>query len=125
VIEKIKNAANEWKLNHSQVTTHKPLREPTVAIMGLAFKPDIDDLRESPALYIAQRLASELENVVCVEPNINNSQFTICSSQLLSIEDALDKADILVFLVAHKEFKTLSDNDCHQAAVLDFCLGVM
>ena len=140
VIEKIKNAVKQWIIDKGQLKMEDEkdnfqLKEqPTVALMGLAFKPDIDDLRESPALYIAQRLSRELENVVCVEPNINsgklkidnvelevigkeafqenNSQFSILNSQL-------KKADIQVFLVAHKEFKNLKTEKS-----IDFC-GVL
>jgi len=113
VIEKIKNVVNEFQLKNST--------KPKVAIMGLAFKPDIDDLRESPALYIAKRLNDELENIVCVEPNISldtKLKGNIKDLSLVSIEDSLN-SDIVVFLVAHKEFKELKlDN------ALDFC-GVL
>lgn len=115
VIEKIKNGVNELKINN-------PKFKPTVALMGLAFKPDIDDLRESPALYIANRLANEIDNIVCVEPNIKSSEFNICNSKLLSIKEALDIADIVVFLVAHKEFKELTNINLPKT--LDFC-GVL
>ena len=103
VIEKIQNEALKFEAEHGKKTK--------VACMGLAFKANIDDLIESPALYIAQKLANELENVVCVEPNINNSQ-------LVSIEDAME-ADIITFLVGHDEFKGLDIK-----TNLDFC-GVL
>ena len=111
VIEKIKNEALIFEKENG--------RKAKVACMGLAFKPNIDDLRESPALYIAKRLTQELENVVCVEPNISNSQFSILNSQLVSIEDALRNADIVTFLVGHDEFKGLDIK-----TNLDFC-GVL
>ena len=78
--------------------------------MGLAFKPDIDDLRESPALYITQAL-SETNDVVAVEPNIKSFD----GLKLVSEEQA-DNADILVYLVAHSQFKAHSKS----SKTLDF-----
>ena len=78
--------------------------------MGLAFKPDIDDLRESPALYITQAL-SETNDVVAVEPNIQSFD----GLKLVSEEQA-DNADILVYLVAHSQFKAHSKS----SKTLDF-----
>lgn len=117
VIEKIKNAALKFEAENG--------RKAKVACMGLAFKPDIDDLRESPALYIAKRLTAELENVICVEPNISLDYFTNYESpvtnhpKLVELDSALAESDIQVFLVAHKEFKKLDVK-----TELDFC-GVM
>jgi UDP-N-acetyl-D-mannosaminuronic acid dehydrogenase len=107
VIEKIKNEALKFEVEN--------WRKPNIACMGLSFKPDIDDLRESPALYIAKRLSSELENIVCVEPNI--SLDSIENLRLVSLEEGL-KNDILIFLVSHREFKDLNMNGYR---VLDFC----
>jgi len=113
VIEKIKNEALKFENEYG--------RKPKIALMGLAFKPDIDDLRESPALYIANRLTDELGSVICVEPNIpldSKLKTNIGELKLVSIEDGLE-SDIIVFLVAHKEFKKFNlDN------ALDFC-GVL
>jgi len=91
VVEKVKNAALQFEKEQG--------RAPLIACMGLAFKPDIDDLRESPALYIAQQL-SEFGNVVAVEPNIKDYECLKCVT-----EEEADNADLLVYLVAHKEFK--------------------
>jgi UDP-N-acetyl-D-mannosaminuronic acid dehydrogenase len=87
-----------------------------VAIMGLAFKPNIDDLRESPAKFIAQEVSQVLEGqCFFVEPNISeHSEFPITN-----YEDAIDNADIIVFLVSHDEFKTLTIPK--EKRVLDFC----
>jgi UDP-N-acetyl-D-mannosaminuronic acid dehydrogenase len=93
--------------------------------MGLAFKPDIDDLRESPALYISQRLAAQRDGIIAVEPNIPldtdpKSKLHIDSDsfKLADIFDAIEEADLLVFLVAHKQFKHLDVSDLDY---FDFC----
>ena len=71
--------------------------------MGLAFKPNIDDLRESPAKYIAQKVLqnSNNEEHFIVEPNIESHSVY----KLTEYQDAINKADIIVYLVAHNEFK--------------------
>ena len=85
--------------------------------MGLAFKPNIDDLRESPAKYIAQRLLQNDSNgeYFIVEPNIKEHNVF----KLTDYKTAVEYADIIVFLVAHDEFKTLSFSS--DKIVLDFC----
>lgn len=92
VIEKIKNAALEFELKNK--------RKPIIACMGLAFKPDIDDLRESPALYVTQTLIRFGYNVFPVEPNIKDDKHL----KIYSIKEAIGTADIVAYLVAHKEF---------------------
>ncbi len=92
-------------------------RKPKIALMGLAFKPNIDDLRESPAKYIVQRVLQNANNeeYYIVEPNIEEHKVF----KLTDYQTAYDHADIVVFLVAHKEFKTLKFTN--QKVVLDFC----
>ena len=79
-----------------------------VALMGLAFKPNIDDLRESPALKITQKLAEKYENVLAVEPNIKvlPEKLKNKNIKLVSLEEGL-KSDVLLLLVEHKEFKSI------------------
>ncbi|MDR1054427.1 MAG: UDP-N-acetyl-D-mannosamine dehydrogenase [Prevotellaceae bacterium] len=92
-------------------------REPVVACMGLAFKPDIDDLRESPAKYITSRILSEARaEVLVAEPNIATHK----TFSLINYSDAYRQADIIVWLVRHKEFFTLSQKDSNKIE-LDFC----
>jgi UDP-N-acetyl-D-mannosaminuronic acid dehydrogenase len=93
---------------------------PVVAIMGLAFKPNIDDLRESPAKYIAMKvLQTDFGGeVLFCEPNIEDHE----NLKLTHYTDAYNRADIVAFLVAHDQFKTLSMNK--EKVILDFC-GVM
>ena len=85
--------------------------------MGLAFKPNIDDLRESPAKYIVQKVLqnSNNEEYYVVEPNIESHNVF----KLTDYKKAAQNADIIVFLVAHKEFKTLDLT--YNKVVLDFC----
>ena len=91
-------------------------REPVVACMGLAFKPDIDDLRESPSKYITSRIIAEARaEVLVVEPNIEAHK----SFRLTNYQEAYDKADIVVWLVRHKPF--LSIPKAEGKIELDFC----
>jgi UDP-N-acetyl-D-mannosaminuronic acid dehydrogenase len=92
-------------------------RKPVVAMMGLAFKPNIDDLRESPAKHIVAKVMQSCNNadIMVVEPNIEIHNVY----KLTDYEEAFDRADIVVFLVAHTVFKSLSkDTD---KVILDFC----
>jgi UDP-N-acetyl-D-mannosaminuronic acid dehydrogenase len=85
-------------------------KDVTVACYGVAFKPDIDDLRDSPALEIAQSLAaSHAGKVFVVEPNIDALPASLAKAQLVSMLDAAD-ADIHVLLVDHKYFRALKPN---------------
>jgi UDP-N-acetyl-D-mannosaminuronic acid dehydrogenase len=107
VIEKIKNAALKFENENG--------RKAKVACMGLAFKPDIDDLRESPAIFITKKLIADGLDILAVEPNIDiHKEF-----EIVKYKEAIEQADVIAFLVAHKEFKKL-----HIKTDLDFC-GVL
>ncbi|MGF1721660.1 UDP-N-acetyl-D-mannosamine dehydrogenase [Vibrio kyushuensis] len=83
------------------------IEKPTIACLGLAFKPDIDDLRESPALDITKMLAKKGYNILAVEPNIETlpKEFSALENvQLVDLETAKANADIVAVLVKHKEF---------------------
>lgn len=107
-IEKVQSAKLEFELKHG--------RKPIIALMGLAFKPNIDDLRESPAKYIAQKIIQNDDNgeYLIVEPNINSHNLF----KLTNYKTATEKADIIVFLVAHKEFTEMKINE--EKVLLDF-----
>lgn len=91
-------------------------REPVVACMGLAFKPNIDDLRESPAKYIASRIVSESRaEVLIVEPNVSAHS----SFHLTDYRKAYKRADIVVWLVRHTPFVELPREE--GKLELDFC----
>ena len=109
VIKKIKEEAKIFSAEHN--------RAPKIAIMGLAYKPDIDDLRESPAIEVAKELLSELDDkdLFLSEPNIKEH----VAFQLVQYESAYRNADIVVFLVKHKEFVGMAKEE-HKTE-LDFC----
>jgi UDP-N-acetyl-D-mannosaminuronic acid dehydrogenase len=107
--EKVKTARLEFEIQNG--------RKPSIAIMGLAFKPNIDDLRESPAKYIAQKIMQDMndEEIYIVEPNVHEHHIF----KLTDYKEAVTKADIVVLLVAHDEFKTLEF--AKEKVMLDFC----
>jgi UDP-N-acetyl-D-mannosaminuronic acid dehydrogenase len=110
--EKVQNARLRFELDHG--------RKPVIALMGLAFKANIDDLRESPAKYIVQKVmqSENNNNILIVEPNIKDHPVF----KLTAYDEAYEKADIIAFLVPHKEFKTLQKKE--NKVILDFC-GVL
>ncbi|MCV3341155.1 UDP-N-acetyl-D-mannosamine dehydrogenase [Campylobacter lari] len=97
----------------------KDILQPKIACLGLAFKPDIDDLRESPALDIVIKLASECNNqILAVEPNIKQLPPRLQDKKninLVSLDRALREADIVAVLVKHKEFVDIQSDE-----IIDF-----
>jgi len=107
--KKVISACHHFETLHSRI--------PTVACMGLAFKPDIDDLRESPAQHITSRIVSEARaEVLVAEPNIRSHK----TFSLADHKEAYQKADIVVWLVRHKAFLELSAQVAGKIE-LDFC----
>lgn len=95
--------------------------KPTLACLGLAFKPNIDDLRESKALEVAETLLAEGLKVITVEPNIQSHKDLI----ILNLLDAIEQADLICLLVKHREFlEPEVKNRLMKCKVLDFC-GVL
>ena len=107
--EKVKNAMLQFEITNK--------RKPVVAMMGLAFKPDIDDLRESPAKYIVTKVLQGFNNadILVAEPNIREHKIF----NLTEYRTAYEQADIVVFLTAHTPFKQLPWSNEKQ--ILDFC----
>ena len=108
--EKVINAILRFELDHG--------RKPAVALMGLAFKPDIDDLRESPAMHIAEAVADAATgaDLLIVEPNIKSHP----RFELSDAAEAFEAVDIVVMLTAHTPFKGL-DAGRGDKLILDFC----
>ena len=107
--EKVQRSMLEFELKEG--------RKPVVAMMGLAFKPNIDDLRESPAKYIVTKVMQGCNDadILIVEPNICEHKVF----KLTPYKEAFEKADIVVFLVSHTEFQELPYDE--NKIILDFC----
>jgi len=99
----------------------KRASELKIACFGLAFKPNIDDLRESPAMEIAEMIANwHSGETLVVEPNIHQLPKKLEGHcQLLNLEAALQQADVLVMLVDHNEFKAIAAENIQQRWVVD------
>jgi UDP-N-acetyl-D-mannosaminuronic acid dehydrogenase len=115
----INNYKPRWVINkiREKVLLFKKLynKKPKIACMGLSFKADIDDLRESPSLEIVERLIKLKYDIIVVEPNIKSYKTML----ITDCKVAVNEADIIVFLVGHKEFKYLDIDD--KKIVIDFC----
>lgn len=114
----VNDSKPEWVINQVKIkiadflqsNPTKTIKDITIACYGLAFKPDIDDLRESPALEITKKLAEQGLNILAIEPNIEKLPQTIPDNVQLTDTEAGLEADIYVVLVKHKEFKSLHLN---------------
>ncbi|PLY16463.1 MAG: UDP-N-acetyl-D-mannosamine dehydrogenase [Sedimenticola sp.] len=120
-----------------QVNTDKPeyviekvraraarIQNPTIACFGLAYKPDIDDLRESPALHITQQLSEAgIGRILAVEPYIDTLPKVLANTsvELCDQETALAQADIILGLVSHRQFRKLSPAMLQEKIVIDSC----
>lgn len=95
----------------------------TIACLGLSYKADIDDLRESPSVEILRILAAQMKrNILVVEPHIETLPKNLASVPsiiLTSLEDALEKAEILVLLTDHRVFRELPDDVRENKTVID------
>ncbi len=112
VFEKIKTKAERF-------------RSPNIAYLGLAFKPDVDDLRESPALKILKRLQAEkIGNIIAVEPNIEKLPEGFDGVTFKPVEQALHEADIVAILVKHKTFAAIDRRLFKDKILLDFVNAV-
>ncbi len=101
--------------------TDKKASEVTIACFGLAFKPNIDDLRESPAMHITKMVANwHAGKTYAVEPNIHELPTALKGiAELASIDQAINEADVILLLVDHSQFKAISGSQIKQEWIVD------
>lgn len=108
-----------WKANQWYQQHHTPC---TIGLLGLTYKPDVDDLRESPALVIAQELQRSTHiNLVVCEPHINDTVLATMGMRNTTLAHILKEADIVVTLVGHTGFKKQQASIQTHANVYDYC----
>ena len=113
----INDSKPEWVVDKIKATADS-MTTKKVACLGLAFKPDIDDLRESPAVRVVESLIEQGYDVFCVEPNINEHK----KYNLIDIKKAIAEFDVIVLLVKHKEFSSnMILTELEKKGALDFC----
>ncbi|WP_442798550.1 UDP-N-acetyl-D-mannosamine dehydrogenase [Pantoea vagans] len=124
----VNDAKPQWVLDQVKTAladcltqTGKRASDITIACFGLAFKPNIDDLRESPAVGVAQKIAEWHSGTTwVVEPHIEQLADSLAGkTELVSCERALDQADILVMLVDHRAFRVIDAADVQQNWIVD------
>ena len=116
----VNEAKPDWVVERVIAKAEK-FKDPTIACLGLAYKPDIDDLRESPAVEIVRSLQKKnLGHLKIVEPNLeSHDQF-----ELSMLDEALDAADIVLILVGHKPFLSIAQSKLAEKIIIDTC-GVL
>lgn len=95
--------------------------KPKILLMGLTFKADIDDMRESPALSIAKRLTESYTEVVCFEPNVHDNEVQEKFSNVQLFDGDYAAVDVVAFLVKHKPFAEIISRPEIRIKALDFC----
>ncbi|WP_287123980.1 UDP-N-acetyl-D-mannosamine dehydrogenase [Chromohalobacter sp.] len=116
VVDKVNEAVGKFLIENPEKTA----KDVTIACFGLAFKPDIDDLRESPALGIASKLLSQHPGeVIMVEPNISKLPECLTTATLVDSKKAIEETDVAVLLVDHKAFKNTNKDEFLNKIVVD------
>ena len=113
----VNEAKPHWLLERVRRRAER-FKNPIIACLGLTYKPDIDDLRESPAVEIAHGLVSSgIGKVRVVEPNIHEHP----DFELMPLEEAVADSDIVLILVAHRQFKSMPRNLLAEKTIIDAC----
>ena len=111
----INDSKPQWVIEQVMLKVQK-FKQPVIACLGAAFKADIDDLRESPALKIICELqAKKIGEILTVEPNVSSLEHV----DLVDLDYALEHADIILVLVEHQEFKQLDPELLLDKCVID------
>ena len=133
VLKIIEKNIKKWKLANNN-------KHCTVLLLGLTYKPDVDDLRESPALFISKEMLQRTKKyvtknthtpeknhwqnttILVSEPNIKTQILDkLFGASGVNLQEGLEKADIIVYLVSHKKFKSINKNLLKNKLILDFC----
>ena len=113
----VNEAKPHWVVDRVVANAEK-FKSPCIACLGLAYKPDIDDLRESPAVEIVQQLQERgIGELKIVEPNLESHD----KFALTSLDEALDAADIVLILVGHKSFLSIPNSKLAEKIIVDTC----
>jgi UDP-N-acetyl-D-mannosaminuronic acid dehydrogenase len=111
----VNDAKPEWVIERVKKCADK-FKNPVIACLGLAFKADVDDLRESPAFDIVKKLkALDVGELLVCEPNLKeHADFELCN-----MDEAIKKADIVLLLVDHKKFKGFKAVELNEKIIID------
>ena len=111
----VNDAKPQWVIDKVKASADK-FKHPVIGCLGLSFKADVDDLRESPAVNIVKQLQQEnIGEILVAEPNLSSHK----GFDLKPYQEVIQKADIVLLLVDHKSFKTLKAQDLKEKILID------
>lgn len=120
---RVNDGKSDWVIQKVQAMV-KDHDKRTIACFGLSFKPDVNDLRQSPALEITKRLAEEgIGEILVVEPHIDDLPPSLAERgvTLVDVDNALARSDVAILLVNHSAFKSIDPVRLHEKTVFDTC----
>jgi len=111
----VNDAKPDWVIEKVKIRAEK-FKHPVIGCLGLAFKADVDDLRESPSVDIVRKLINQnVGEILISEPNLeSHNEFN-----LLSCEEVIRRADIILLLVDHKEYKGIKTLELNEKVLID------